>query len=399
MNRRNPAKLRRTIRPKPLKTRASRHGQVPPFPEIAPHERDAAAFWARRIATSLAIGNGAGIVALSGFLSNAENLENAAAFTYRSFSFYLSGLAFAFISFFVSLAWASMRLDAAEEYFTKLGRMADKAKAAGTSLDLGDMWKARPIVFGVFIFMFFLQLVVLCFSGLFFYLGSAAIVGGMSELACTSSRGQQVCGIRPTFPFSLVEDVASDPVVVAVTGNSSSHGNREQPEHWVRSLRITPVDPTKSIHDAYFFQWVRLSTTNRYGEFTSCYIEISSFFSGDELSYDRRAVADRLINFSTNDAGTVDVRPAELEVSVVLERDGKLVDSQDFSVTGAANGAVGIGRVLAARPGLQGALRPDQTGFVAIVTPDSPKYCVDMVRRAGVETVNQSARRIVRPVD
>lgn len=382
--------LKRRIRSAEIKP--SRPSSLPPVPDPAPHERDATAFWFRRFVTSLAIGNGAGLIGLSSYVGGSEDVPSAAAFAFHGFSYFLSGLAFAFASLFISLLWTAFRLDAFGEYFSRFEKTVNDAKKAGKPIELGDAWSARPVVYTFAVIFFLSQIALIISSGGFFYAGSASVLSGIAQAACSKNAGAGTCPYDATFPFftTLATGGESDRLVTVV-GSSTSHGDPS--EHWVRSLRIAPTNEKFSISSVNFEQRVRLSSSDDRGQFVSCYLDVPLFLLGDALSYDRRKEADALINFASHNAGAVDVRPAELFVSIFLDEGEELAASTRLAITAGPDGTITVGNPIDRSALVQSAMRDHGAGMLAIISDDVTNECRSLITASQIEALQAGTGR------
>jgi hypothetical protein len=262
--------------------------------EPAAHERDAIAFWFRRLATTLALGNGAGVLALSGYITNSKHVEAAAIVGYPSLSFFLSGALLSFTSFVLSLIWASFRIEAYTEYFDRLSKLKhvfDK--------DQNQLKNAVTII-GVIVFLG--QVFAIGSSGWFFYSGCYAIVEGLRNIACVSSSDRAYCdrSASPLFPRSYDESLGK-----SISGSLSDDSNSNVASKAVNSgfiFYIKPNDEFNKAHRSMFLpqyivinppssasnsiikyskQVVRVQIVPDVGNIYTCKFSIGDFYVGD----------------------------------------------------------------------------------------------------------------------
>nr|WP_295237662.1 hypothetical protein [uncultured Brevundimonas sp.] len=339
----------------------------------------------------MAIGNGAGIVGLSGFISGADNIANAASFTFHGFSYFLSGLAFAFAGFFISLIWSAFRIDALGEYFAKAEKAVEEAKRRGKSIELGEVWATRPIYYTLGILFGFIQIAVIIGSGALFYAGSESVLDGLSKAACSKNLGGESCPYKAAFPFTAASTFIGSDNPIVLTGVSSL--DEDGREGWVSKLQISPVRNSQTIRSVYFEQRVRLADFSRAGREMFCYLEVTFFLAGDALSYDRRSSANQLIEFSASDSGTVDIRPAELLTTVILNENGQIADSAIISVNATSDGGVKVGKPIPRDDVVQAVLSSNRTGIVAIVTDKTSSICARLIKGARIPVLDATSSR------
>lgn len=324
---------------------------VPSLPEPASYERDAVAFWSRRITLSLAIGNGAGILAISGFISGSENISDAAVFSYDAIAYFLSGLSFSFAAFFISFFWVGFRIDVINDYLEKLEKLKGR-QGLHSGFDAIDVWKNRPFIYSLSFILGLAQLGIILAAGAFFYLGSASILTGLSNAACQSTLSQAACGRQPKFPFVSMDSLSLEPTIVSVSG--SSRTNDPSGESWISSLVLTPTYNNSEIDSAFFYQYVRLARENPTTyEYETCYIYFSNAMSGDALAYDLSDRLESVVQLSARDAGEVDIRPAEMLVSVFVTDGEGLTGSSKLALSALAGGGVRMGKPTERRNAVQ----------------------------------------------
>lgn len=282
-------------------------------PEVAPHEREAASFWYRRIATSLLIGNGAGVLAVGGFLGKAEALAVVAPLVYPALAKFLTGVAFGFGSLFISLFWTSGRIDTYVEFYTKMetiGRKIVDPKLAG-----GKAW-----INIILPLLLFAQIGFLMASGWYFYTGSTQVVLTVGRVACQVAPTSPFCDERPSFLFSdprpLPLQAGAQPVRENLTTTPLfvEHERQGRPSFsTLERLSVRGSSPISATMSSYTF---RLNAADSVHRKRSCVITIADWFDSSSPPYKRSPLTDRFIAKAKSMTARYQVEPLTFTINL-----------------------------------------------------------------------------------
>ena len=161
-------------------------GHTPP-PKLGPiseEERAKNAWWFRQIATTLALGNAGGVVAISGFAGNIENVALGMVVSYPAIPFFFAGAFSAFVSFIVQFGYSFTRMEALAEHDRELNEWR-AANNISRSVNL--------ISTGLFLFYTALMVTSLGLSGYYFYKGAASVSYATAAISCVGSASGSGC--------------------------------------------------------------------------------------------------------------------------------------------------------------------------------------------------------------
>lgn len=156
----------------------------PLFPARSDREKEASAWWFRQLCTTLVIANAGGVIAVSSFAANTDNVAIAALIAYPSTSLFLAGAVIAATGIILQFLYVSLRLEAVAEF--------DK---------LRNNWRAKnglkavisPLPTAAFLILTVLTLSSMALSSLYFYRGAKQASLSTSALACASLADRSAC--------------------------------------------------------------------------------------------------------------------------------------------------------------------------------------------------------------
>lgn len=156
----------------------------PLFPARSDREKEASAWWFRQLCTTLIIANAGGVIAVSSFAANTENVAIAALIAYPSTSLFLAGAVIAAAGIILQFLYVSLRLEAVGEF--------DRAR---------NDWRAKKGLKAVvslpptvaFLVLTALTLSSMALSSLYFYRGAKQASLSTSALACASLADRGAC--------------------------------------------------------------------------------------------------------------------------------------------------------------------------------------------------------------
>lgn len=156
----------------------------PKLKPISEEERAKNAWWFRQIATTLALGNAGGVVAISGFAGNIENVALGMVVSYPAIPFFFAGAFLAFVSFIVQFGYSFTRMEALAEHDRELNewRLANNIPRSVNLISTA---------------MFFLYMAVMIgclgMSGYYFYKGAASVSYATAAISCVGSQSSSGC--------------------------------------------------------------------------------------------------------------------------------------------------------------------------------------------------------------
>lgn len=159
-------------------------GAEPKLGLVTEEERARNAWWFRQIATTLAVGNAGGIVAISGFAANIENIDLGMVVSFPAVSFFFAGAFCAAISFVVQFIYAFTRMEAIADYTAKLNSWR------------ADNGLAKKVgVWSTLFFVLYSGLIALSLgsSAFYFYKGASAVSHATAAIACSKARESSTC--------------------------------------------------------------------------------------------------------------------------------------------------------------------------------------------------------------
>jgi hypothetical protein len=356
-------------------------------PEIAQHEREAAAFWHRRIATSLLIGNGAGVVAVGGFLGKAETVNVAAPIVYPALALFLTGVAFGFVNLFISLIWSASRIDAYVDFFTKMEAIRKQKYVTDEGL-------TKNTIFGIATILFCLQFACLLGAGASFYLASAQVVIGLGRIACTTEPSAAFCENKPSFMFEDPVDryrlnSMSEPISkfvskpTFVTHARTDGTNFDTVDRLI--LRPRGTQPTSTSAE-YTFRLVRTGPVH--GNI-SCTINIVDWFISGDSPFTRNPKTAAFLNHAAKQTAQFRLEPQFLSVSIRHVTDNEPdFTTLEWDVTD--HSLFAVEPQIGGRGDVRGLPDPQyQGGLLLIETPNAQsKSCLRLGKAAGFGTVN-----------
>lgn len=356
-------------------------------PEIAQHERDAAAFWHRRIAISLLIGNGAGVLAVGGFLGKAEAISVAAPIVYPALALFLTGVAFGFANLFISLTWSATRIDSYADFFTKVEALRKQKYVTDDGL-------TKNTVFGIALLLALLQIACLGGAGAYFYFASAKVVVGLGRIACASEPSADFCSSKPSFIF---EDPMSRYGLTSMARDSSrfsavptfvDHVRIDDTKFETVDRLILRSTGDRSINASadYTFRLVR--TGGVYGN-VSCTINVADWFISSDSPFTRNPKTDAFLKHVSRQTSQFRLEPQFLAMSIRQMSDGAPDFAQlDWDVTN--HSLLAVEPQIARRgdvigvPGLQ-----YKGGLLLMENPNAKaNSCMELGRAAGFDTID-----------
>jgi hypothetical protein len=148
-------------------------------------EKEAAAWWFRQLCTTLIIANAGGVIAVSGFAANTENIAVAALIAYPATPLFLAGSVIAATGIIFQFLYTSWRIEALGEY--------DKARNEWrNSQGLKSRISVAPTL--AFFALMILTLFSLAGSAFYFYRGAKHASLSTTALACASLNDRRACG-------------------------------------------------------------------------------------------------------------------------------------------------------------------------------------------------------------
>lgn len=196
-------------------------GPSPP-PQLRPiseEERAKNAWWFRQIATTLALGNAGGVVAISGFAGNIENVALGMAVSYPSISFFFAGAFLAFISFIVQFAYSFTRMEALAEHDRELNewRSANNIKKS-----------VNLISTTLFIVYTVVMIYCLGMSGYYFYRGAASVSYATAAISCVGSPSGSGCRADGAWLFVTPSADMRAKVVAALRAHATVNESKQE---------------------------------------------------------------------------------------------------------------------------------------------------------------------------
>lgn len=308
---------------------------------IEPHEREAAAFWFRRITTTLLVGNGGGVIAVASYLSNAKDTATAAVLAYPALSYFLSGVLVTVCSYTVAMLWSGFRVEAyAKHYAQKLEQLRSIEKnrvkpKEGFFAELKREWNKAPTPaerdVGWFTLSFALlgvvQLGALVGAGWLFYAGASTVIAGAQEMLCRSQPNNEFCRFPPSVIFparaALPDDsedsadsgpgymtVARYPVVA-----SAEFEKLDGRSFWPSRITVKR-DGVKRYTGGYVEVIVRL-TDHRLGD--ECFLELGDYTKNRSSPYFVNPALHPLFRHTGSGHGGISLEPVRLDMTMIFD--------------------------------------------------------------------------------
>jgi hypothetical protein len=156
-------------------------------PTISPRsasEKEASAWWFRQLCTTLVIANAGGVIAVSGFAANTENISVAALIAYPATSLFLAGAVVASFGIIFQFLYTSWRLEAIAEF--------DRERNSWRHTQ-GMTSKISVVPTLAFFLLAALTFGSMAVSAVYFYRGAKHASLSTTALACAAIADQRAC--------------------------------------------------------------------------------------------------------------------------------------------------------------------------------------------------------------
>ncbi len=178
----------------------------PTFPPPSDREREASSWWFRQITTTFMLANAGGVLTVSGFAGNTENISVATLIAFPAVSYFVAGAVFASPVFFLQFLYSSLRLEALAEHDKKRNEWRNER-------GLNSTYNV-PATAG-FLLIVALMLGLLAGSGTYFYKGARQASLGTSAVYCATIDAKDGCTTQ-VFLFGKVPERLLDQAKRAV---------------------------------------------------------------------------------------------------------------------------------------------------------------------------------------